>query len=641
MRWFGIFLAALWCGAHCCPAAETNKFTSEERLAPEHLAAVHEDVQRIARTRHALPDFSIYRDFRAVMHVHAEDSDHTKGTRDQVLAAAKKTGVKIVFLSDHRGPKLETWRGLRDGVLFFAGSEDGDGVLRFPGFDANSQPQTNGQLRFICHVEERYDADTAGYAGMEICNRHTDAKLDKGAEKYLLAAAANEDSWNKVAESFRKYPDEMFAAGTDYHAEIFAKWDKTTRNGPFTGIAANDAHQNQIFKGITFDPYEVSFRNLTTHILARELTDADVRQALRDGHAYVAHDWLCDPTGFVFGAQNGLGAFPMGDPAVMWGKTRLMALTPAPAKLKLFLNGNVISQSNGTNLVFEAKKPGAYRLEAWLTVGGEDRPWIYSNPVYLEESSWASIPWPAIELGAAVVEKKDLTYKEGQPEDESKHKLDIYAPKGEKLSPILIFFHGGAWRNGDRSLYSALGYRFAGQGILTIVPSYRLAPKNKHPAQVEDAAAAFAWVMRHGAEFGGDTNRVYVGGHSAGGHISALLALDDKYLKAEGFSPKNIHGVIPMSGVFDLTSIGNSQASVFGKDDIFRKAASPLFHVTKVAPPFLITCCQWDYPTLSAQARDFWEALKSAGVTAKLYFTPRENHISEVVALTREKDATA
>jgi hypothetical protein len=70
-------------------------------------------------------------------------------------------------------------------------------------------------------------------------------------------------------------------------------------------------------KGVVFDPYEVSFRNLCTHILAREQTEQEIRTALRDGHCYVSHDWLCDPTGFAFGAVNNLGVFPMGDTAPM------------------------------------------------------------------------------------------------------------------------------------------------------------------------------------------------------------------------------------------------------------------------------------------------------------------------------------
>src|SRR3954471_10385511 len=298
MSYVSSVVAGLFLALNIGIAAE-KPLTPEQRLEPERIKAAHEDRLRFARERHAVPDLNFYEDFRAVLHVHAEDSDHTKGTRAQVLAAAKKTGVRVVMLSDHRGPNPETWHGMRDGVLFFAGSEDGKGVLRYPNFGTNRTLLPEGELRFLSHVEERYDADPAGFVGMEICNRHTDANLDPGMERFLTSAAGNPESWSKIVESFGTYPDEMFAAGTDYRAKIFTKWDHITSTRPFPGIAANDAHQNQIFKGVTFDPYEVSFRNLSTHILARNLNEREIREALHDGHAYVSHDWLCDPTGFT------------------------------------------------------------------------------------------------------------------------------------------------------------------------------------------------------------------------------------------------------------------------------------------------------------------------------------------------------
>ena len=594
----------------------------------------------MARERQTLPNLGVYEDFRAVMHVHAEDADHTKGTRPEVLAAAKKAGVRVVLWTDHRGPKPDTWRGLREGVLFVAGSEDGNGVLRFPDYDSDGRPFTEGGMRFLSHIEERYDASSEGLVGMEICNRHTDAVLDNTPYLYLAGAANDPEKWRKLVDSFRAFPDEFFGAGVEYHPKIFAKWDQEIQQKLFTGIGANDAHQNQIFKDTTFDPYEVSFLNLCTHILARELTEKEIRQSLREGHVYVSHDWLCDPTGFAFGAVNNLGVFTMGDPAPMLGTTRLVAITPIAAKLKLIHNGTKISETEGTNLTFQAKTPGAYRLEAWLHLDGEDRPWIYSNPVYLKAPSLADVRLPSNEISPAVEVHKDIAYREGAAEDEAKHKLDLYKPKGKGSAPVFLFIHGGAWKSGDRSQYPAIGNRFATEGILTVVPSYRLAPKHPHPAQIEDVAAAFAWVARHIAEYGGDTNRIYLGGHSAGGHLAALLTLDERYLKAHGLPPRMIRGTMALSGVFNFSQ-GESQTSVFGKDPEVRREASPLFHIKEGASPFLVTYCQWDYPTLPAQAREFHAALRKANITSDLVFVPRESHISEMVNVPNESDPTA
>ncbi|MEK7676584.1 MAG: alpha/beta fold hydrolase [Verrucomicrobiota bacterium] len=639
---FLILIAACWVVLFSARAAErrARKWTSLQRLEKERLRAVHEARARFAAARQTLPASGVYEDFRALLHVHAEDADHTKGTRPEVLAAAKKTGVQVVLWTDHRGPKPETWRGLREGVLFIAGSEDGNGALRFPDFNEQGQAQSEGGLRFLSHIEERYDASTEGFAGMEICNRHTDAVVDKGLQLYLLAAVSNPDLWRTAVENFRAYPDEFFGAGTDYREEIFAKWDQEIQQKSFTGIAANDAHQNQIFQDVTFDPYEVSFRNLSTHLLARELTEPEIRQALKEGHAYVAHDWLCDPTGFAFGAGNNLGVFAMGDPVPFVGTTRLVGLTPLAAKLRLIHKGKVVEETTGTNLTFTAKESGAYRLEAWLEVDGEERPWIYSNPVYLQTPSPESLRLPSSELAPNVEVKKDLVYAQGKPEDEAKHKLDLYLPKDKKPAPVFFFVHGGAWKYGDRSQYVPIGNRFAKEGLLTVVPSYRLAPQNPHPAQIEDVAAALAWTARHIAEEGGDTNRIFVGGHSAGGHLSALLTLDERYLKAHQLSTRIIRGTIALSGVFNLT-IGDSQASVFGKDESVRREASPLFQIKDAAPPFLITYCQWDYLTLPVQARQFHAALRRAGTAADLVYIPRQGHISEMLNVPRDDDPTA
>src|ERR1051326_4143868 len=188
-----LLLIALAIRACAAEATSTNR-TAQQRLETPHLQAVHEARLRFARERQTLPNLGVYDDFRAVLHVHAEDSDHTKGTRQQVLEAAKKVGVRIVMFTDHGGPKPETWHGLRDGVLFVAGEENGGaGLLRFPNFAPDRTALPEGELRFLSPIEERYDASSDGFAGMEISNRHTDAKLDASLQSYLLAASTNPD----------------------------------------------------------------------------------------------------------------------------------------------------------------------------------------------------------------------------------------------------------------------------------------------------------------------------------------------------------------------------------------------------------------------------------------------------------------
>lgn len=628
----------------CSPEFDPGRAVtvSVRRLAPERLEAVRRAQQRFAQQRQVLPQLHAMHDFRAVIHVHAEDSDHTGGTRPEVLAAAKRVGVQVVLLTDHGRVQPDSWRGLHDGVLFLAGWEDAaSGLIRFPEFDAVNQPRPDprAELRFLSHVEERLDAATEGLTGMEICNRHTDAMLDPAPLEFLRQAASQPAVWARVVESFRAYPDAFFAAGSDYRPAILAKWDAETSKRRFPGIGANDAHQNVQINGVLFDPYEVSFRHVCTHLFALELTEPAIRQALREGHGYVSHDWLCDPAGFVFGAVNNLGVFPMGDPAPLQDKTRLVALSPVPARLKLFHRGRLVTQTNGTNLTFVATAAGPWRVEAWLPVGDEERPWIYSNPVYLQPSSLWTMRWPNAVEAPNVRVHKDLSYRQGPDTDPAKHKLDLYAPVGTNGVPVVLFVHGGAWRYGDRWQYGPLGHRLAKEGLVVVVPSYRLAPKHPHPAQIEDVAAALAWTVRHVAEYGGDPNRIFLAGHSAGGHLVALLALHDGYLAQHGLSRQPIRGVIGLSGVYDLTAF-ESQVAVFGRDPRVRRDASPLFWVKAPAPPFFVSYCEWDYATLPDQARRFHAALVKAGVPAELFFTPQDNHIYEIISMTYDRDVT-
>jgi acetyl esterase/lipase len=604
--------------------------SSVERLDSTRLEAVHaQRVEWMKKRAAAIPPPGVYRDFRAILHIHAEDADHTKGTRAEVLKAAKEDEVSVIMFTDHRGPKPETWSGLRDGVLFIPGSED-DHLLRYPASKAGSE------LRFLSHLEERPDMSSEGFQGMEIYNRHTDANVHKEFVEYFRAAMKDPKEWKHLVEKEKQYPDEVFAAGTDALPEFLARWDKETATHPFTGIAANDAHQNQIFNGTTFDPYAVAFRHVSTHILARDLNERDIRESLAAGRVYVSHDWLCDPAGFSFIAENNLGLFEMGDQiplsGIGVGGTSIHASLPVPAKLKLIRDGVVVAEGEDSKFAYSPKEPGAYRLEAWLTVDGEDRPWIFTNPIYVTKTS--SLVFPPQGFAANVDVQKDITYTDGDAADAAKHKLDLYLPKDKKNFPVLVFIHGGSWRSGDKSLYGPLGNRFAKLGIGVVVPSYRLMPKSPHPAQIEDTAAAFAWVYKNIAQYGGDANRIYIAGHSAGGHLVALLALDPVYLAKYDIPLTAIKGVAALSGVYDVSKIQGFANP--GED-----SPSPIAHVHVKSPPFLVSYCQWDYLALPLQAREFAGALKKSFDPVELLYVPGQGHISEIIHIVNDDDVIA
>ena len=134
------------------------------------------------------------------------------------------------------------------------------------------------------------------------------------------------------------------------------------------------------------DPYFISFRSSATHVLAPKLEEAAIRVALKEGHAFVAHDWMCDATGFRFGARDAGGgqAAIMGDEVRRTDGLKLTARLPLPAYVRLLRYGKEVAKSVGkAEFEFAVKEAGAYRLEAWLELDGEYRPWVFANPIYV------------------------------------------------------------------------------------------------------------------------------------------------------------------------------------------------------------------------------------------------------------------
>jgi len=154
-----------------------------------------------------------------------------------------------------------------------------------------------------------------------------------------------------------------------------------------------------------------------------------------------------------------------------------------------------------------------------------------------------------------VKDVRDIAYYEGTDADKVKHRLDLYLPKDHKDFPVVMFVHGGAWMHGDKNffgVYSALGKMFARNGTGAVIINYRLSPGVKHPEHIKDVARAFAWTQKNIEKYGGRADEIFISGHSAGGHLVALLASDETYLNAEGLTFKNIKGVMPLSGVYAL-----------------------------------------------------------------------------------------
>jgi acetyl esterase/lipase len=162
-------------------------------------------------------------------------------------------------------------------------------------------------------------------------------------------------------------------------------------------------------------------------------------------------------------------------------------------------------------------------------------------------------------------------------------RLDLYHPKHIHNFPTVVWFHGGGLKAGNRKVPKAL----LGKGIAVVAVNYRLHPKVKSPAYIEDAAAAVAWTFRNIEKYGGSAKRIYVSGHSAGGYLTSMVGLDKRWLAAHQIDANAIAGLIPFSGHTITHFTVRKERGIDSKQPII-DALAPLFHVRKDAPPLLL-----------------------------------------------------
>ncbi len=189
-------------------------------------------------------------------------------------------------------------------------------------------------------------------------------------------------------------------------------------------------------------------------------------------------------------------------------------------------------------------------------------------------------------------------------------RLDVYAPATKKHFPTVIWFHGGGLTQGERSIPLPL----RNQGIAVVSANYRLSPGVKSPAFIEDAAAAIAWTFKHITDFGGDPQRIFICGHSAGAYLTLMCGLDKQWLGKHGVDADQIAGLIPLSPqvithftIRDERGIKETQPII---DDL-----APLFHVRKNAPPILLITGDREKELMGRyeECAYFWRMMKLTG----------------------------
>ena len=210
---------------------------------------------------------------------------------------------------------------------------------------------------------------------------------------------------------------------------------------------------------------------------------------------------------------------------------------------------------------------------------------------------------------------RDIAYADGE-----RHTLDVCRARTATAAPVVVFFYGGGWRSGNKGMYRYVGKALARRGYVAVVPDYRIYPPVLYPDFLDDGAQAVRWVKDNAAKFGGDPDKIFLIGHSAGAHIAAMLAIDATWLNKVGLAPgRDIAGLIGLAGPYDFLPLKDETLIViFGGAN--RPETQPISYVAPGAPPALLLTGDKDDVVGAGNSTRLADRLRAAGNDATAIF---------------------
>ena len=329
-----------------------------------------------------------HEDRAGVIHIHTTYSHDAHGRFEDAVRIANAQGLDYLIFTEHNTlqPLREGRQGWHGAVLALIGMEVSTRGGHYLALNVTEEIDRHtlttqevidevnrqGGLGFIAHPyfkKGRWkDWTVTGFTGVEAYNVAHDT-LDENRLRLVL--------WTLTAAA-----EPFYLSLLDRPYDPLATWDALiSRHGRVVGIGSADAHEFHL-AGVKFAPYEVMFQMARTHVLTPpgELTGEAVYAALRQGHAYLSIELAVPAKGFQFAATiDGKVAGIMGDEVALAPDLRLAASLPAPAQLALFKDGRRIASTTAAAWEVPVTQPGAYRLEA----ARHNKPWIFSNPIYV------------------------------------------------------------------------------------------------------------------------------------------------------------------------------------------------------------------------------------------------------------------
>jgi len=209
-----------------------------------------------------------------------------------------------------------------------------------------------------------------------------------------------------------------------------------------------------------------------------------------------------------------------------------------------------------------------------------------------------------------------------------RQRLDVF-PCGAPAAPTLVFFHGGYWQMNDKETYAFLGEGVGSAGFNLAMIEYTLAPAARIDEIVGEARCAVSWVIEHATAIGGDPTRVFVSGHSAGGHLTAMAMTDGR-----------LAGGVAISGIYDLEPIRlNYLNAKLGLDAAEAERNSPMVHLPSGVAPLVVTVGLGELPELVRQSEEYAAAWKARGLAGRYLPVAGHDHFSILEELARPDGA--
>jgi acetyl esterase/lipase len=230
-------------------------------------------------------------------------------------------------------------------------------------------------------------------------------------------------------------------------------------------------------------------------------------------------------------------------------------------------------------------------------------------------------------------------------------KLDVYVPdpgvgkeeggglQGELRGSVLVWFHGGGLKNGEKDgkIAVGVGERFASEGVIVMSVNYRLSPKVTYPGYVNDAGRAVAWAIAHAKDYGGDGSKVFVSGHSAGGYLTAMVGVSPENVSVLSKGDHPVAGLMPISGQMITHSTVRGERGFSGSRPVIDDAA-PSYHVSKDAPPMLLIAGGNDNPARAEENIYFHAALRAMGHEQNAYLEVAGRTHGSIANMIPQKD---